>query len=206
MDRWKYFILIGDRSGKYMSENAKNRLLELLKNIGCTEDCVQFQTTPPPIPHAQHSTVVLVSLPDGRLVKGTGENRRKTDAEIAAAMDAIEQLHRNHPDIIIDWDEIMIEAQAGDALIKLGVYLSPNRTTVGDNSKQLQNSESDAHLERVFDQWQAQGDPDLTIWGNNLSKKRKATLVEALLWRRFGMIVLTSDASEKLQSLLKTLD
>jgi hypothetical protein len=189
-----------------MSENAKNRLLELLKNIGCIEDCVQFQTTSPPIPYAQHSTVVLVSLPDGRLVKGTGENRRKTDAEIAAAMDAIEQLHRNHPDLIIDWDEIKIEAQAGDALIKLGVYLSPNRTTVGDNSKQLQNSESDSHLERVFDQWQAQGDPDLTIWGNNLSKKRKATLVEALLWRRFGMLVLTSDASEKLQSLLKTLD
>jgi Double-stranded RNA binding motif len=189
-----------------MSENAKNRLLELLKNLGCIEDCAQFQTTSPLIAYGQHYTVVLVNLPDGRVVKGTGDSRRKKDAEIAAAMDAIEQLHRNHPDLIIDWDKIKIEAQAGDALIKLGVYLSPNRTSADDNSKQLQNSESDAHLERVFDQWQAQGDQDLAIWGNNLSEKRKATLVEALLWRRFGTLVLASDASEKLQSLLKTLD
>jgi hypothetical protein len=69
----------------------------------------------------------------------------------------------------------------------------------------LQSFESDSNLARVFDQWKSEGDPDLAMWGNNLGKDRKATLVEALLWRRFGMRVITDGALLQLQSILETL-
>jgi hypothetical protein len=65
--------------------------------------------------------------------------------------------------------------------------------------------ESGPHLAEVFDQWKTQGDPDLAMWGTDLSEKRKATLVEAMLWRRFGIQVIAADATAQLQSLLKTL-
>jgi hypothetical protein len=43
----------------------------------------------------------------------------------------------------------------------------------------------------------------LAIWGSNLGEKKKATLVEALLWRRYGSQIMTDDAPLQLQSLLK---
>ncbi len=144
-------------------------------------------------------------FPDGCTVQGTGEGRRSSEADIAAAQVALEQLRNDNPDLLIDWEEINVEAQAGDALIKLSVYLSPSLSSVGEKSKRLQSLESDPHLAEVFDQWKTQGDPDLAMCGTNLGEKRKATLVEAMLWRRFGMQVIAADATAQLQSLLKTL-
>lgn len=185
-----------------MNGNTKNQLLELLKNLGCSEDCADFQ--PESIsPPGFHQSTVVVSFPDGRTVQGSGRGERKSDADIASAKDAIEQLSNNYPDLIVDWADINVQAQAGDALIKLGIYLSTSIKSASEKSLQLQNLESDSHLAEVFDYWKAQGDPDLVIWGDNLGEKRKATLVEALLWRRFGTQVISNNASEQLQALIK---
>lgn len=185
-----------------MNGNAKNQLLELLKNLGCSEDCAGFQPEAMS-PSGFHQSVVVVSFPDGRTVQGSGRGSRKVDAEIAAAKDAIEQLSNNYPDLIVDWADINVQAQAGDALIKLGIYLSKSIRSASDKSLQLQSLESDPHLAKVFDYWKAQGDPDLAIWGTNLGEKRKATLVEALLWKRFGSQVISTSAFEQLQALIK---
>jgi hypothetical protein len=184
-----------------MNGNAKNQLLELLKNLGCSEDCADFQ--PEAMPPAGFHQSVVVSFPDGRTVQGFGKGSRKSDADIAAAKDSIEQLSRKYPDLIVDWAEINVQAQAGDALIKLGIYLSKSIRSASDKSLQLQSLESDPHLAKVFDYWKAQGDPDLVIWGANLGEKRKATLVEALLWKRFGTQVISTSAFEQLQALIK---
>ena len=189
-----------------MSGNAKNQLLEILKNLGCLEECASFQTTLSSLPpNPQHSTVVTVTFPDGRAVRGTGNGQRKVDAEIVAAQAVLETLRNTCPELLVNWEEIYVEAQAGDALIKLGVYLSVSLKTASDKSKELQKWESDLHLAKVFEQWKAKGDPDLAIWGSNLGEKKKATLVEALLWKRYGSQIMTDDAPLKLQSLLKTL-
>ncbi|MEP0910901.1 hypothetical protein NDI45_08225 [Leptolyngbya sp. GB1-A1] len=189
-----------------MSENAKNQLLEILKNLGCLEEYADFQTTllsPPP--NSQHSTVVTVTFPDGRIVKGTGKGQRKVDAELIAAQTTIDILRNTYPELLVNWDEIFVEAQAGDALIKLGVYLSASLRTASEKSKELQSLEADQHLAKVFEQWKAKGDPDLAIWGSNLGEKKKATLVESLLWRRYGKQIMADDAPLQLQSLLKNL-
>lgn len=187
-----------------MSKNAKNQLLELIQNLGCVEDCAVFQPTPTLLDTLHHSSVI-VEFPDGRIVRAIGKAKRKADADIAAAQVALDKVHSNHPDLLVNWDELKVEAQAGDALIKLGIYLSADFKSADDKSKQLQTLESDLYLAKVFDQWKAQGDPDLAIWGTNLGEKRKATLVEAWLWRRFGMQVVTRNAPIQLQALLKTL-
>jgi hypothetical protein len=186
-----------------MNGNAKNHLLELLKNLGCSEDCAVFR--PQLISSGLHKSTVVVNFPDGRTVQGTGMGSRETDADISAAHAAIEQLQNEYPDLIVDWDEIKVQAQAGDALIKLGIYLSADIKRASANSLQLQRLESDFNLAQVFDQWRAQNDPDLACWGPRLGEKRKATLVEALLWQRFGQKVITADMFKQLQALIKTL-
>jgi hypothetical protein len=183
----------------YMSENAKSQLLEILKDLGCLESCAKFQSAL--VSDGCFRSTVVVKFPDGREVVGSGEGGQKSDASIAAAQVALDQLKQNYPDLIINWESIRIEAQAGDALIKLGVYLSADLTRASDTSKRLQELEPDNQLAKVFDRWKTQNDPDLSIWGGTLGKKRKATLVEALLWRRFK----TDEMLIPLQSLLNTL-
>jgi dsRNA-specific ribonuclease len=80
-----------------MSENAKNQLLELLKDLGCCEDCAVFQSTLISFPNLHRSTVT-VKFPDGRTVQGIGEAQRKSDADIAAAQAALDQVHNEHTD------------------------------------------------------------------------------------------------------------
>lgn len=189
-----------------MSENAKNQLFEILKNLGCLEECANFQATLSSIPpNPQHFAVVTVTFSDGRAVRGTGNGPRKVDAEIAAAQAALEILRNTYPELLVNWEDIYVEAQAGDSLIKLGVYLAVSLRTASDKSRELQKWESDLHLAKVFEQWKAKGDPDLAIWGSNLGEKKKAALVEALLWRRYGNQIMADDAPLQLQSLLKTL-
>lgn len=186
------------------TDNAKNQLLELLKNLGCPESCATFSSEPLS-PLGLHRSTVTVTFSDGRQVCGTGSAQRITHAEVAAAQAALDVLNAHHLDLIVNWDEIRVEAQAGDALIKLAAYRSRDTTKASEKSQLLQQWESDAHLVEVFDLWKSQGNPDLAIWGNNLGQKHKATLVEALLWRRFGAQVLAVDADLHLQSLLEVI-
>lgn len=185
-----------------MSNNAKNKLQELLDNLGCPSNCLSFRS----IPLANlHCSTVMVTFPDGRVIRGTGEGHRKSDADIAAAQDALDLVGREHPYLVVDWAKLSVEAQAGDALIKLGVYLSPELKSTAAKSKGLQNVENNAHLAKVFDRWKAQNDPRLAVWGTNLSEHRKATLVEALLWHGYGQQVIAANASAQLSDLLSTL-
>jgi hypothetical protein len=185
-------------------ENAKNQLKELLEDLGYSDDFADYRSLAPSTNNFQKSTVT-VTFPDGRIVEGTGEGKRRTTADIAAAQNAIDRMRQDHPDLIIDWDEIYAQAQAGDALIKLAVYLSIDLDSTKAKSKYLQNVESNLHLAQVFDRWKAQGDPDLAIWGTELSEHRKASLVESLLWKRFGQQVIAIDAPKNLQDVLKSL-
>jgi hypothetical protein len=185
-----------------MSKNAKNKLQELLDNLGCAGNCIDFRSTPLV---DLHCSIVTVTFPDGRIVRGTGKGHRKSDADITAAKDALDRVEQEYPDLLVDWDKLDIEAQAGDALIKLGVYLSPELESTAAKSNQLQSIETNAHLAKVFDRWKAHNDPRLAIWGTNLNEHRKATLVEALLWRGYGQQVITADAPAKLATLLNKL-
>lgn len=186
-----------------MNENAKNQLLELLKNIGYLENAAVFD--PKLLSCGLYDSTVEVKLSNDSIFKANGKGKGKTNANIAAAEALLNRLHEKHPEIVINWDKINVEAQRGDALIKLAVYLCDEWQSAEEKSKQLQKLESDSYLVEVFDRWKSQGNPDLAIWGDNLGGKRKATLVEALLWRRFGIEAMNADAPAQMQSLLQTL-
>lgn len=186
----------------FMSENAKNRLQELLDNLGCTGNCIDFRSTPLTDLHCSN---VTVTFPDGRIVHGTGEAQRKPDADIAAAQDALNLIEQIYPYLLVDWKKLGVEAQAGDALIKLCVYLSIESKSVAENSNRLQNLETNVHLANVFDRWKADNDPRLAIWGTKLDIHRKATIVEALLWQCYGQQVIADNAPVQLADLLSIL-
>jgi hypothetical protein len=186
-----------------MSENAKNQLLETLRDLGCPDNYAKFQFNR--VSDGHYRSTAVVTFPDGRKVTGFGAGTQKIEADIAAAQDVLDQLHQSHADLIINWDSLDLEAQAGDTLIKLGVYLSPDLTRASEASQRLQKLESDHHLAQVFDLWKSRNDPDLAIWGNRLGEKRKATLVEALFLRRYKLQVDTAKVFAPLPSLLKTL-
>ncbi|MEM6262531.1 MAG: putative dsRNA-binding protein [Bacteroidota bacterium] len=174
--------------------NDKNRLHEFLRDLGYWESRVTYHTRNDG--SGAFTSRVEVNFADGRVVQATGEGGRKTEAEIAASTAVLKVIHDEHPDLEVDWDEIFVEAQAGDALIKLGAYLHPDLDTAADKSRWLQKMESDDHLISVFDHMQASGDPDVAIFGQNLGNKRKATFVEALVWRKFGSKWVTDAAKD----------
>lgn len=185
-------------------KNATSQLYELLQNLGCDNSSADFKTKSESL-SGSHCSSLVVTFPDGRKVYGTGVGKTIAEANIAASKDALDQLQRNHSDLLVNWDLINIEAQAGDALIKLSAYCSVSLSSAGEKSKFLQDYESDAHLEKVFDLWKSKGDPDISIWGDKLGRKKKATLVESLLWKRFGRQIISIDADKPLESLLETL-
>lgn len=186
-----------------MNDNPKNQLQEFLANLGWTEDQCKFKSEQIS-PFGWHCSTVTVTLND-RTVEASGQGSRRLNAESNAARAILEKLHNEHPDLVVNWDEINEHAQAGDALIKLAVYISEDLDSASNKSKKLQSLESDTHLAKIFDQWKSQDHPVLAMWGNHLSEKRKATLVEALIWRHFRNKVIASNAASHLKSLLKTL-
>ena len=130
----------------------------------------------------------------------------KANARIAAAQDVIDKLRCSYEDIEVNWDEINVEAQAGDALIKLGIYLSEDLTKSSDKSMRLQQLEPDDHLVEVFDHWKENADSDLAKWGDGLGQKKKSTVIESLLWQRYGKKIIDANAIKLLQSLLRDID
>jgi hypothetical protein len=183
--------------------NEKNKLGELLRDLGCSGNCAEFR--PEQISLGQYRSTVVVAFPDGRKIQGVGEGGKRVSADMAAAQIALELWRNDYPDLIIDWTRMYLDAQRGDALIKLGVYSSEDLINADEASERLRGTESDANLAQVFDKWKAQNDQDLTIWGDDLGVKRKATIIEALLWRRFRANIATDDMLLMLQSILKAL-
>ncbi len=187
-----------------MSDNAKNQLLELLQGLGSYAEEAIFSEMEP-APSGEYRSKVEVSFPDGRDLKGIGEGIDRTQADIAAAQQVLHLIQADHSDLLIDWDQIFEEAQAGDTLIKLGVYVALNLQDTAAKSLLLQELESDQHLAKVFDRWQLEGDVDLAKFGTNLGEKRKATMVEATLWRRSKEKIFHPEARKELHLLLDSL-
>jgi hypothetical protein len=133
-------------------ENARNELDKLLKDLGCNEtnnenDYITEEITP----QGYFQSTLEVRFPDGRVLRGYGEGQGKPNARIMAAQDVIDKLRCSYKDLEVNWVEIKVEAQAGDALIKLGIYLSEDLPTTRDKSDRLQQLEPDDHLVEVFD-------------------------------------------------------
>lgn len=187
-----------------MEQNAKNRLLELLQNLGISQDVAQFDSTP----DAAHGfgCELSVQLPDGRRIEGQGNGPKRKAAELAAAEELFQTIDLHHSDLWVDWELIMVKAQAGDALIKLGAYLSTELKSSADKSLHLQQFESDQHLARVFDVWQQQGAPECLLWGPNLGEKKKASLVEAIVWDRYHQQLLHPQSAPVFHDLLESLE
>lgn len=188
-----------------MSINAKSQLLELLDSLGSDRSCADYKSKPI-FPNGPHRSTLEVTFADGCRVSGTGVGQSIAEAEVLASQVVLDLLHTNYRYLFVDWETVLIDAQAGDALIKLGAYLSPSGKNSSEKSESLQNVESNFYLASVFDHWKSLGDRDLAMWGSNLGKDKKATLVESLLWRRFGSNLITDGAKQQLQMLLETLE
>lgn len=104
-----------------------------------------------------------------------------------------------------DWEPIFAEAHAGDALLKLAGYLATSLGTREERSWWLQIHESDRALAGVYDEWLAGGAPELAMYGPRLGEKHKSTLVEAVIWRRYGVRVLGTGAVDALGELREAL-
>lgn len=184
--------------------NARNQLQELLQKRGLPLNLADYDSHQP-YPGAPWKSTVTGSLPDRQPVSGTGTGSRKSDAEVNAAEDALSRLNADEAKAASEWDPIRAEAQAGDALLKLAAYLADDLDSPEAKSAWLQVNESDAKLAWIFDRWQLAGDPDVSNYGAGLGEKYKSTLVEAILWRRYGRRVLGPEAAEALGELRRAL-
>lgn len=188
-------------------KNAKNKLLELLKDIGHDDNKINSEIADFHTESVNPArTTLTVTFPHGLILKGSGQANRKADAEIIASQEILNQLPKHYPELIVDWNKLMVEAQRGDALIKLGIYLSDDFKKPSDKSLELQRTETNERLAKVYDRWIAEKDPDLAGWGTHMDVHKKASVVEALIWRRFNDKVIAEGASERLKTLLKSID
>ena len=182
--------------------NAKNRLQELFHARGWRLDWSAL------LRHDQlglsggwRSTIDHV-LPDGRRLVGAGEANKTTQADIAAIAAAFEGLD---VEVQGDDDAIMVDAQAGDALIKLAAYVVMADASPASRSLWLQHHETDAGLSTLFDRWWDAGDEDVQSYGRGRGEKFQASVVEALIWRRFRDRVIMADAKDALVQIIDLL-
>lgn len=185
--------------------SARNQVQELLAFQGhAPGEHIQVSSTSL---GPQHFVAkVVLSLPGLPSLKAEGPpSKGKKLTEQAAFQRLLELLLEKTGDWGLDWDQTVQDAQAGDALIKLAAYLSPALGSAEASATWLQTFESDGHLAATFDRLQQAGEPSLAGWGPRLSQKRKATLVEALVWRRFGPTVLGEQAPKGMAQVLALL-
>lgn len=175
--------------------NAKNDIKELIETFGLSQQVAVY--THEPAGRGWRSTLVL-QLPLREAVTGVGAGARASEADMAAARAVKDQLDAS---LFQAWPAIRIEAQAGDALLKIAAYLASGPATAADRSCWLQAVESDPALAVVYDRWAAEGAPELAAYGPGLGEKAKAALVEAVLWRRYGARVLGPEAALALAEL-----
>ena len=188
-------------------QNAKNRLHNLLKELGYWENCVDFDSRTIQRADTNHTeTEATLTLADGRKIRARGVATKRRDAEIAAAAEIIETIQRNHRDLLIDWPSVRIEAQAGDGLIKLCGYLSNQTSSAEEKSRWLQRMETDSHMVTLFNRLQADRHPTFTLFGTNLGNKRKATFIEAMIWRQFGPVILAEGATDAFDRIARFLE
>jgi|GEM_PF-1669108 len=182
-------------------DNPRNALDERLRAIGLNPEHHRTIDSPK-VGEQTFQATVRITLPTGEEVSCTAEPSVGKGRTVYAACQAmLDQLALTHPHYFEDWETVRVDAQRGDALIKLAGYLVDDPKTAFQTSRWLQSTESNPALADLFDRWRASGDPDLMAWGTHLSVPRKGTLVEAIIWRRFGRKVLAADAVGHLESL-----
>lgn len=177
-------------------KNSKNDLFELFKELGFLEDVVHFSNSHQKDQNVFVSTV-RVELKGKGIIEARGFDRTVKNAEKDASKYLLELIHQNHRELLIDWDEVKKEAQLGDVLIKLYAYLSDDTETAAAKSMWLQKNETDKNLADIFDTLQAQNHASVSLFGNNLGAKRKATWIEALIWRMYGDKILSPTANQE---------
>jgi len=183
--------------------NAKTQLKELLDGLGLSQACAVYSSTQAGA--GPWTSTVTLTLPEREPIAGVGTASRRSQADISAAAEALAELAADRATEAVDWAPIYAEAQAGDALLKLTGYLATGLAAPEERSRWLQLHESDASLAQVFDRWFDEGAPELAMYGRGLGEKNKATLVEAIIWRRYGARVLGPEALEALGELREAL-
>lgn len=176
--------------------NAKNRLLERLKDLGWPEVKLSF-TRQQLGPNGGFRSTATLHIEGVVHLQGEGQGHKATDAEIAASRVVLERLEAERPEFFPDWEGLKVQAQAGDALVKLAVYLDGDDRGAMGRSLTLQGSESNAALSVLFEPWREE-DPTWGCYGPGLSTERRALLVESRIWRMFGARVLAPEAAEVL--------
>ncbi len=184
-------------------DNARNHLESLLQHIGLVaEHHIQVserETTP-----QSFVATVVVTLPTGEEVSAAGEESvGKAATRLSACNSMLALLRESHPQYFEPWEDLKVDAQAGDALIKLAAYLNEDLATAECASNFLQCFESNQNLASVFNLWHQAGDPFLSDWGMHLSDERKGTLVEALIWRRHGRAVVSDQLRVSLSEVFR---
>ncbi|MGB1243227.1 MAG: hypothetical protein ACPG49_11940 [Chitinophagales bacterium] len=182
-------------------DNAKNQLYEFARELGYFEACITFESTRLFLEEGFHTRATFL-VRDGREIIGEGTGQRKTTSQIDASTQLLNILFEKHKDLIIDWEQIRIEAQAGDGLIKLCAYLNNEHSTAAKKSFWLQEMETDKHMVEIFDRLHAQNDSSVALFGDNLGAKRKATWIEALIARRFGSSIISPSAGKAFEELI----
>lgn len=186
-------------------DNPRNNLDNFLRGLGVAVESARSVSVER-VGEQTFVATVVVRMPDDEVHQFVGEcTVGKGATTMDACQKALTHLEAASAAVSADWAKLALEAQAGDALIKLSAYLDAGTDSAADASAQLQRIEADAHLAQLYDRWRADGDEFLGEWGENLSEKRKATLVEALLWRRFGHQVLRENAAEVLGGIRRSL-
>lgn len=184
--------------------NAKNQLLEIVKELGYLEDSVTFQTDFNATESIFYSNALL-SLNNKLHIEAIGTGSKKKAAEINASQHLIILMKEQYPDLMIDWAQIRIAAQAGDGLIKLCAYLTETIPSAAEKSFWLQKIETDKHMVEIFEQLKIQQHPDVIFFGDNLGAKRKATWIEALIWEKFGQAIIAPSAKTGFKELVQFL-
>lgn len=164
--------------------NPKNELLEFLQDLGYAPSNLKFKYHG--VESGNHVATATLQLKEVLKVEQTGySSSDKKSAEMNACASILQTLQEQHGDLIIDWETVFIEAQAGDALVKLCSYLLNDLSTAAEKSYWLQRVETDQKFAKIFDRLYTAKDPAVAFFGKNIGAKRKATWIEALIWREY---------------------
>ncbi|MFK7979156.1 MAG: putative dsRNA-binding protein [Saprospiraceae bacterium] len=177
----------------------KNKLQEFAQNIGYLADSIRYESLAISQGQTFFKSKVQVSFNLGIRITEEGIGATKLVAQNNAAAAALKTLKANHPELAVNWKTVDMEAQAGDALIKLAAYLTDKLSSSEAKSRWLQRVESDANLEAMFDKLHQEQDPSVAMFGKNIGKKHKATWMEALIWEWFNNKGLPPTLKQNLQ-------
>lgn len=180
--------------------NYKGKLLEVLKELGMVESRLQLQDRR--LGEQYFEYIASITFPNGTQVSARGDSARKKEAQQEACKQVLQKIQCDHPELLVDWTAIMVEAQVGDALLKLCAYRSRKLSTAEAGSRWLQRNETDQNMVRIFEQMRRKGRTDVAMFGSNVGDKRKASWVEALIARRFSHLILRDDADRGFDDLM----